>query len=201
MMSPIASDLRAFVFTPSPGTPGEGGVRVRAVDAVRQRSINCANPHPASPGVPGEVKRQTKGRRRSGVTLVEISIVIIIIGILVAFVVPSFTRVSEQNHVDAAAQYLRSIWSAQRVYWLENKSFASSLDDLRDLGLIDSKIADGSDGYFNYTISAASSDAFTITAQRTGSGVWGGALTITQTGDVTGFVSKSGGTVLAPPDI
>ena len=36
-----------------------------------------------------------------------------IVGILVAFVVPSFTRVTEQSHVDAAAQYLRSIWSAR----------------------------------------------------------------------------------------
>ena len=30
------------------------------------------------------------------------------------FVAPSFVRVMEQNRVDASAQYLRSIWSAQR---------------------------------------------------------------------------------------
>ena len=43
------------------------------------------------------------------------------VGILVAFAVPSFGRVSEQSHVDMAAQYLRSVWSAQRIYWLENQ--------------------------------------------------------------------------------
>ena len=31
---------------PSPGTPGEGRVRVCAVDAIRQTNINRKNPHP-----------------------------------------------------------------------------------------------------------------------------------------------------------
>jgi hypothetical protein len=72
---------------------------------------------------------------------------------------------------------------------------------LADLGLIDTKIGTGNDGFFNYTISAATNDTFTVTAQRTGSGVWAGALTMTQTGDVPGFVSKGGSSVITPPDI
>jgi len=74
-------------------------------------------------------------------TLLEMSVAITIIGILVAFSIPSFSRVSEQNHLDAASQYLRSLWSAERVYWLENRTFTDSLASLDTLGLIDSKIA------------------------------------------------------------
>src|SRR5688500_9215454 len=119
-------------------------------------------------------RRPLSSHRRLGVTLLELSITVIIVGILVAFVVPSFARVTEQNRVDAAAQYLRSIWSAQRVYWLENRTFTTSLSDLGDLGLIDNKIADGSDGHFNYSITAAASDSFNVMAQRNGSSVWTG---------------------------
>ena len=136
-----------------------------------------------------------------GFTLLELSISVILIGILVSFTVPSFSRVSEQNHVDAAAQYLRSIWSAERVYWLENRTFTDQLTDLNSLGLIDPKIAGGADGFFIYTITAASSSAFSVSAHRSGSTVWGGTLTITQDGEVTGFVTGSGSAVLTPPDI
>jgi len=139
--------------------------------------------------------------RRRGVTLLEMGVAVTIIGILVAFTVPSFTRVSEQSHVDVAAQYLRSIWSAQRVYWLEHKTFASTLADLDAMGLIDPKIAVGNDGYFAYSLSNAAADTFTATATRSGSGTWTGSLSITQDGGVTGHVSNGGGNVLTPPDL
>ena len=105
-------------------------------------------------------------RIRGGFTLVELSIAIVIIGVLLSLVVPSFVRVAEQNRVDAASQYLRSIWSAERIYWLENKTFTSSLSDLQALGLIDTKIAAGNDGYFNYSITDATSSTFTVDAVR-----------------------------------
>jgi type II secretory pathway pseudopilin PulG len=135
------------------------------------------------------------------VTLLELSVAIIIMGILVAFVVPGFSRVTEQNRVDAATQYLRSVWSAERVYWLEHRTFTNNLSDLDAIGLIDPKIAGGDDGYFVYGITNASDTAFTVNALRDGSGVWSGTLSITQDGEVTGFVSGSGGAVLTPPDI
>jgi prepilin-type N-terminal cleavage/methylation domain-containing protein len=150
---------------------------------------------------PGQSRRavaRSFGARRA-FTLLELSICIIIIGILVAFTVPSFSRVSEQNHVDAASQYLRSLWSAERVYWLENRTFTTSLANLNALGLIDPKIAGGDDGYFQYTITAANASTFSVTAIRNGSSIWSGTLTITQDGEVTGFVS--GSAVLTPPDI
>jgi len=140
-------------------------------------------------------------RIRRGATLLELSIAIIIMGILVAFVVPGFARVTEQNRVDVATQYLRSVWSAERVYWLEHRTFTNNLADLDALGLLDAKVATGDDGYFVYGITNATATDFTVNALRDGSGVWSGTLTITQDGEVTGFVSGSGGVVLTPPDI
>jgi prepilin-type N-terminal cleavage/methylation domain-containing protein len=138
---------------------------------------------------------------RRGFTLLELGITIIIVGVLVSFAVPSFSRVTEQGHVDAASQYLRSVWSAERLYWLENKTYTDSLGDLSTLKLIDPKIATGNDGYFNYTITAATSTTFSVTAARNGSGVWSGTLTITQDGAVSGHVNGSNSTVISPPDI
>lgn len=129
----------------------------------------------------------------------ELGVAVIIVGILVSFVVPSFSRVSEQSHVDAASQYLRSIWSAQRIYWLENRTFTNSLSDLNTMKLIDPKIAGGSDGFFNFAITTATSTAFTATATRSGSDAWAGTLSIDQDGEVTGFVGGNNSVVLSPP--
>src|SRR3954447_21444926 len=104
--------------------------------------------------------KQHRGSSRRGFTLVELGVAVVIIGILVTMVVPSFMRVSEQNRVDAAAQYLRSIWSAERIYWLEHRTFTDSLNELSALGLIVAKIAAGSDGHFGYSIGAATSTTF-----------------------------------------
>src|SRR4051794_36643763 len=77
-----------------------------------------------------------KRNPRRGVTLLELAISITVMGILLSLVVPSFARVREQNQVDAATQFLRSIWCAERVYWLENRTFTDSLSTLKDMGLI-----------------------------------------------------------------
>ena len=157
--------------------------------------------YPFSRPACGARPRRTRAfRTRRGITLLELGIAVTLIGILLAMVVPSFQRVSEQSRVDAASQYLRSIWSAQRVHWLENRQFTDSLSVLGGDGLIDPKVAAGADGFFLYDIASASADEFTVTATRNGSGTWSGMLTITQDGEVTGNVSD-GTNVLLPPGI
>jgi hypothetical protein len=127
------------------------------------------------------------------------SISITLCGILLALVVPNFTRVTEQHRVDSAALNLHSIWCAQRVYWLENRTYTDSLTDLKDMGLIDAKLL-GTTGGFGYSIADADATEFTVEATRSGSGTWSGTLEITEDGEVTGFISK-GAVVLTPPDI
>ncbi len=138
---------------------------------------------------------------RCGMSLVELSVVIVIIGILLAMVVPAFNRVGEQARLDAAAQYLRSIWSGERVYWLENRTFTTSLADLDALALLDPKILTGNDGTYDYVIAAADSTTFTVTATRSGSTVWSGQLSITQDGLVVGSIIGSDGKTLTPSEL
>jgi type IV pilus assembly protein PilE len=140
-------------------------------------------------------------KRRAGMSLVELAVVIVIIGILMTLVVPAFNRVGEQTRLDAAAQYLRSIWAAERVYWLETRTFTTSLANLDSMGLIDPKLLGGSDGTFNYAVTAADATTFTVTATRAGSAVWSGQITITQEGQVVGSISGSGGRLLSASEL
>jgi Tfp pilus assembly protein PilE len=132
--------------------------------------------------------------------LFEVGISITIAAILLAMIVPSFHRVAEQSHLDSSAQYLRSIWSAERVYWLEKRTFTTSFAELDSLGMVDPRIITGSDGYYTYSITDADATTFTVTATRAGSSVWAGQITITQSGQVAGQVTGSGST-LVPPDL
>lgn len=143
----------------------------------------------------------TRCKHRRGSSIVELAVVVVIIGVLLSIVVPSFARVNEQNRLDSAAQYLRSIWAAERIYWLENRTFTNSLAALDALGLIDPRIVTGSDGKYTYAITAADASTFTVTATRAGSTAWTGAITIAQDGSVSGGISDSGGRALTPSEL
>ena len=53
-----------------------------------------------------------------GHTLVELTVVMLVVGVLASFGVPRFVHSLEQSRVDMAATNLRAIWTAQRLYWL-----------------------------------------------------------------------------------
>ena len=141
------------------------------------------------------------GRGRSGFTILEMAIVIIIMGVLLTLVLPSFNRIGEQTRLDGSAQYLRSIWAAERIYWLENRAFTNSLASLDALGVLDPKIATGTDGSFDYEITAADATTFSARATRSGSTVWSGQITITQDGQVAGTLTSTTGTTLTPSQL
>jgi type IV pilus assembly protein PilE len=129
----------------------------------------------------------------SGFSLVEMMVVMVVIGILVAMAVPTYQRAVEQSHADIAAANLRAIWAAERLYWLEYHAYTSSLTDLRDIGLLDSQVVLSANGY-TYAIASAESNSFEATATRTGSTQWSGQYTIDQTGVISGTLYGAGGT-------
>ena len=47
--------------------------------------------------------------------------------VLLAMGVPRFQLSLEQARANVAGANLRSIWSAQRLYWLENRTYAPDL--------------------------------------------------------------------------
>jgi len=134
---------------------------------------------------------------RRGLSLIELMVVLTILGVLIASAVPSFRRSIEQSHADIAVANLRAIWAAQRLYWLENRTFADSLSDLESSDLIEPTISSASTPY-QYAIDAADATTFTATATRPPGGTWSGTFTIDQTGYVTGSVIASGERDITP---
>ena len=113
--------------------------------------------------------------------MIEVMVVLIVMGILISMSAPSFRRAIEQTRADVAGANLRSIWSAQRLYWLEHRTYCTDLSEFVTLGLIDSTVASSTTIYV-YAIQSADANVFTATATRTGSTVWSGDFTIDQTG-------------------
>jgi prepilin-type N-terminal cleavage/methylation domain-containing protein len=139
------------------------------------------------------------GRRTApnGFSLIEVLIVMILIGVLISWGLPGYQRAMEQSRADTAGANLRAIWSAERLYWLENHTYTTDLAALRDLGLLDPGIVTSTMGY-SYRVTSASSTAFQAVASRVNNPRWSGDLIITETGLTSGTITASGETNIAP---
>jgi Tfp pilus assembly protein PilE len=129
-------------------------------------------------------------------TLLELAMVTVIIGVLASMAVPSFHRALEQSRCDVAAANLRAIWSAQRLYWLDNRSYAPDLATLQSLDLIDSSLS--SQPFYVYEITSSGATGFTAVATRVSSSSWNGTLAVDQGGAITGYLSAYGADDIAP---
>ena len=122
-----------------------------------------------------------------------------ILSVLLALSAPSVIRTMEQSHADLAGASLRSIAAAQRFYWLDNRTYATSLQDLIDAELVDEELFSSSPRY-EYSVTAADATGFTAQARRRGfnsagnpvyDGSWSGDFEIDETGAITGEVEGS----------
>ena len=138
---------------------------------------------------------------RCGYTMIEVIVAVVIIGILVGIAAPIYTKAIEQARLDSAAGNLKAIWSAQRAYWLKNRTFASSLVLLEDENLVNASLARSQsdpNAVYVYDIDSADADSFVASALRSNSGVWSGQVQIDETGELSGQVSKGDGFSLSP---
>ncbi len=135
--------------------------------------------------------------RRRAVTIMEVVTVLTIIGVLLSMAAPSFSRTMEQAHADIAGANLRAIWSAQRYYWLENRTYATDLTQLESLDLLDGTVVAGTSRY-SFSVVAADLDTFTAGATRIGSERWGGTLTVDERGLLTGAIQAAGQPDITP---
>ena len=119
------------------------------------------------------------------------------ISVLISISAPTFTRSVEQSHADVAGANLRAIWNAQRLFWLENRTYATSLTDLDAVDLLDSTVVAGSSRY-SYAITAAAANSFTAAASRVGSERWSGQFTIDQSGTISGTIDATGEVSISP---
>lgn len=71
-----------------------------------------------------------KKNSKSGFTLVELAVVIVIIGILATFAVPKFRAAVERSKAGEAFNYLAAVRSAQERYHNRQGTYANDLNEL-----------------------------------------------------------------------
>jgi prepilin-type N-terminal cleavage/methylation domain-containing protein len=136
-------------------------------------------------------------RRRTcrGFSLLELTIVLTIMGVLIAVPAPMFGRAIEQPKLDVAASNLRSIWAAERFYYLETGRYGTLSDLAADTlasDLVDPTILN-STAFYSYVIAPASGgQSFIATATRPTSAVCSGTVTIDQAGNLACGVVYAG---------
>lgn len=123
-------------------------------------------------------------QQKTGFTLIEALIVVIILGVLASISLPLYQKTVEKSFGDEARVVLQTIYTAQKMYRLDSNTYNSSLDPAVSGSLVEQDyLEDPNAGSpkFSYSITAA--DATTFTAQATRSG---NDLTIDETGQITG---------------
>jgi prepilin-type N-terminal cleavage/methylation domain-containing protein len=119
-------------------------------------------------------------RARNGFSLVEVSVVVIIIGVLAAFGVPRLLQSVERGKASQAFKYLASVRAAQERYQARQGTYAS------DIMVLD--MEQTAPTYFTVgTIGAAGGgsleDTWSLTLTRSGGSAGYGAYTVTFTHD------------------
>jgi len=126
------------------------------------------------------------------------AVAIIVSGVLLTIGVPRFQQSLEQSRADVAGANLRTIWSAQRLYWLENRTYAPDLNALLEANLIDPTLPTTTAPYA-YVVASSSDTWFTATATRASSQNWSGTFTIAADGTFSGSIQQTGqGVTLIP---
>jgi type II secretory pathway pseudopilin PulG len=110
--------------------------------------------------------------------MVEALVVLVVMCVLISMGLPQFQVSLEKARADVAGANLRSIWSAQRLYWLENRTYSPDLPTLQSANLIDPSLATTTAPYTYSMTVASDGSTFTATATRSGPTSWSGSFTI-----------------------
>ena len=73
-----------------------------------------------------------EGRVRTGMTLMELLIVVSLIGITMAFAIPSYQRMRERRYYGEAQNILHAIYSGERAYFFQKGDYLDSPADAND---------------------------------------------------------------------
>ena len=67
---------------------------------------------------------------RSGFTLVELLIVVVVIGILATIAIPKFSAMREKSYIAAVTSDLKNLASQQEIYLSNNYTYSTAIADL-----------------------------------------------------------------------
>jgi type IV pilus assembly protein PilE len=106
--------------------------------------------------------------KQTGVTLIELIVVVIIVGILAGIAVPSYRNYIIRTHRVEAKSTLLNLLSNQERFYLANNTYADNdaLTDAPPAGL--GMPATTENGWYTLAINAADAAGFTATATATG---------------------------------
>jgi prepilin-type N-terminal cleavage/methylation domain-containing protein len=122
---------------------------------------------------------------RKGFTLLELVIVIIVIGILVAMALPQFTTMAERGRIARAEAMLDAYRKAEGIYHALNSVYATQAE----FAALSAEVPEllGSDADWTYTISNTDANVdFTVTAARNAGQYAAKTVTINQAGTIGG---------------
>lgn len=146
------------------------------------------------------MKGNSAFRRLTGFTLMELVVTVIVLMVIINFAIPNYRVASEQTRVDLAGSRLLMIYTAQRMYFVDNQTFATALSQLSAAKLLDVSLQNGSaDSKFFYTIEAADATTFSAAAARSTTPTpqfFAGTLRINEKGVLSGDVHSSDSSII-----
>jgi type II secretory pathway pseudopilin PulG len=134
-----------------------------------------------------------------GGSLIELMITVIVLGVLVSLGIPRFQQALERSRADVAGANLRAIWTAQRLYWLDNnKNYAPTLQTLYDDNLLDPNLTTSNPVYSYQDPAPDPNDpsGFIVQARRVAGSSWSGVIQINAKGEISSTVTGPGGTII-----
>ena len=146
----------------------------------------------------GSFQRLAHKGNRTGFTILELVVVVVIMGILLSYAVPRFQQAFEQSRADLAAANLQSIWAAQRIFRSQSNHYADSLDELEAANMVNTAALNKTGAAYSYSIENANLSGFSARATREHSNHWRGYFTVDETGALGGQVAGARGEVITP---
>ena len=122
---------------------------------------------------------------KSGITLLELIVVIIIIGILAAFAIPNFYKAIETTKVREAISSLKQIKAGEVIYYNEEYTYWPRGSAESNVAIINRRLRlflDTGELNWDYYVNATARTSFTATAKRQSGNYATQTITINQVG-------------------
>ena len=128
--------------------------------------------------------KESNAMKKSGFTLLELIIVIIVIGILASMAMPQFMRVTERGRIAKALAVLNMYRKAEGMYFAYNSEYTAV--DANLATQVPEILSTAGDSDWSYVITSGSSDVFSVEATRSSGGYINCTITVDQDGVIGG---------------